>query len=835
MSTFKASKILVFGATGQIGVFITAALLDASPSFDQITIFTSPTTVERKADLLDGWKKKGLKVIAGDVDDTEQIKAAYKDADTVISALGRNVIEKQIDLIKLAEETDSVKWFFPSEYGTDIEYGPKSPNEKPHQAKLKVRKYIRENVQRLKYTYLVTGPYVDMFLTLPSIAQEAGGFDTAARKAVLIEDGEGKTGLITMKDVGTTLVASLRHPEASFNRALKVQSFVATGKEIVAEYEKQTGEKWEIVYSSLETLKKAEEKAWAEGIPYATIFTLRRIWAEGGTLYDKTDNERIGLGPNDVESLEIAVKRSLALAASSVVRQHGSFGSSTVHARCQPILACLNFCLDFGPPAVRLPPSVSLLQAELNAPQDVLTCRKKSIAAKGVKLTWVHSKAPDPEPWLPECIPMSDAVFATVSSIFTVGGLLGALCAGPLSSKRGRRPAMRVTSILYIIGAIIETLAGGAAALAIGRFVTGMAAGASTVIVPLYISEIAPPKERGLFGAMTQVSINVGILAVQTLGFFLSYGKAWRWILAAGVFIALAQASGLMLIPESPAWLAANGDVPKARRTLQRIRGKDFDIREEVESWDGEVNAEQEGLLAQSDDVPPVSPGLPKHTAPVHLGFFDVIKDPLHRPAIAAIIGIMFAQQLCGINSVIMYSVSLLNDLLPVSSALLTILISVINLITTAACSPLPDKLGRKTCILISIIGQGISSLVLALSIQFGVKILSAVSVVSFVAFFAVGLGPVPFILASEMVGQEAVGAVQSWSLGSNYLATFLVAQFFPIVNNAFNNWLGGAGWVYFLFAGFAALFALFVSVKVPETKGKKDADEVWGRTRRLD
>lgn len=114
-----------------------------------------------------------------------------------------------------------------------------------------------------------------------------------------------------MQSVGTTLVASLRHPEASFNRALKVQSFVATGKEIVAEYEKQTGEKWEIVYSSLETLKKAEEKAWAEGIPYATIFTLRRIWAEGGTLYDKTDNERIGLGPNDVESLEIAVKRSL--------------------------------------------------------------------------------------------------------------------------------------------------------------------------------------------------------------------------------------------------------------------------------------------------------------------------------------------------------------------------------------------------------------------------------------------------------------------------------------------------------------------------------------------
>ncbi|KZL74460.1 mfs glucose [Colletotrichum incanum] len=473
--------------------------------------------------------------------------------------------------------------------------------------------------------------------------------------------------------------------------------------------------------------------------------------------------------------------------------------------------------------------------AELNAPQDVLTCRKKSIAAKGVMLKWVHAKSPDTEGWLPDCIPMTDAVFATVSSIFTVGGLVGALCAGPFSSKRGRRPAMRVTAIFYIIGAVVETLAGGAPALAIGRFFTGAAAGASTVIVPLYISEIAPPKERGLFGAMTQVSINVGILLVQTLGFFLSYGKAWRWILAAGVFIALGQAFGLLLIPESPAWLAANGDVPRARRTLQRIRGKNFDIREEVESWNGEVHAEQEGLLAQADDAPPVSLDVPKHSSPVHLGFFQVIKDPLTRPAIAAVVGIMFAQQLCGINSIVMYSVSLLTDLLPVSSALLTILISVVNLITTAACSPLPDKLGRKRCILISIIGQGTSSFILALSIQFGVKILSAVSVVTFVAFFAVGLGPVPFILASELVGQEAVGATQSWSLGSNYIATFLVAQFFPIINNALNQWLGGAGWVYFLFAGFALLFALFVSVKVPETKGKKDVDEVWGRTRRLD
>ncbi|KAF6831261.1 isoflavone reductase family protein [Colletotrichum plurivorum] len=309
--SFKPSKILVFGATGNIGLFIVEALLDAKPAFDQITIFTSPSTVEKKADLLDGWKKKGANVISGNLDNDDEVKAAYQDADTVISALGRNVIDKQIDLIKLAEGTDSVKWFFPSEYGTDIEYGPESAGEKPHQAKLKVRKYIRENVKRLKYTFLVTGPYVDMYLTLAPMAKEAGGFDVKAKKAVLVEDGEGKVGLITMKDVGKTLVASLRHPDASFNKALKVQSFVATPKEILAEFEKQTGAKWEVSYSPLQTLKGAEEKAWAEGVPFATIFTLRRIWAEGGTLYDKTDNESIGVGPKDVETLEIAVQRAL--------------------------------------------------------------------------------------------------------------------------------------------------------------------------------------------------------------------------------------------------------------------------------------------------------------------------------------------------------------------------------------------------------------------------------------------------------------------------------------------------------------------------------------------
>ena len=441
---------------------------------------------------------------------------------------------------------------------------------------------------------------------------------------------------------------------------------------------------------------------------------------------------------------------------------------------------------------------------------------------------------------------MDEASFAAVSAIFTVGGLLGALTAGPLTSSHGRRLSMQATAAFYLLGSIVETLASSVFLMALGRFLGGIGAGASTVIVPLYISEVAPPTQRGFFGAFTQISINIGILFTQTLGYFLSYGNAWRWILGTGIAIAVVQAVGLLLIPESPAWTAtAKGDLAKARRILQRIRGTHSNIDEEVDAWgqgSGKLPSEEEGLLTEHESalsdpaIAPLSPqGTTSRSDAPHMGFVQVVRDPLYRPAIIAVVGIMFAQQLCGINSIIMYSVSLLQDLLPTSSALLTIIISIVNLGATMASSPLPDKLGRKTCLLTSIIGQGSSSLALALSILFGIKVLSAISVLFFVAFFALGLGPVPFILASELVGPEAVGATQSWALGANYAATFLVAYLFPIINTALNNALGGAGWVYFLFAAFALVFTGFILRNVPETKGKKDVDEVWGRVRRVD
>ena len=236
---------------------------------------------------------------------------------------------------------------------------------------------------------------------------------------------------------------------------------------------------------------------------------------------------------------------------------------------------------------------------------------------------------------------------------------------------------------------------------------------------------------------------------------------------------------------------------------------------------------EYESLLQGSDGHTNSHHKQPEKAA---IGILEVVIHPNHYKAIIAVTGVMLAQQLCGVNSIMMYSVSLLSGLLPTAAGLITVGVGVLNLVVTVACAPLSDRLGRKLCLLLSISGMGTNALLLAFGIIYRVRVLSAVATLLFVASFAVGLGPVPFTLASELVGPEAVGATQSWALAANWIATFVVAQFFPILNKAL-----GPGKIYFIFAGLAAFFFGFVAWWVPETKGKKDADEVWGRERRQD
>ncbi|MCJ1413522.1 hypothetical protein MMC19_007628 [Ptychographa xylographoides] len=464
--------------------------------------------------------------------------------------------------------------------------------------------------------------------------------------------------------------------------------------------------------------------------------------------------------------------------------------------------------------------------AELNAPESAIRCPSTPslLLTTTTTTTTTATTTITTNPTLPPCLPTTAAQYALISSIYTIGGLLGALAAGPLSTHRGRLLPLYISAIFFTLGPLLSSLASSIAIMAVGRFVSGLGAGAAIVVVPIYISEIAPPERKGTFGALTQVTINVGIVVAQVLGYFLSYGQMWRVVLGVAGGIALVQGVGLVGVCESPQWLGSQGRSKAAMEILGRIRGGE--VHEEVgrlETAD-EGNEEYQSLLHNDDNQNTAGT---KRSSEAPIGILKVIVHPDHYKAIIAVVGVMLAQQLCGINSVIMYSVSFLHDLLPTTAGLITIAVGALNLIMTIACAPLPDRFGRKICLLLSITGMGINSFLLAFGILYEVKILSAIATLLIVASFAVGLGPIPFILANELVGPEAVGATQSVALAANWIATFLVAQFFPILNTAL-----GKGRVFFLFAGLAVVFFAFVAWYVPETMGKKSTDEVWGVSR---
>lgn len=176
-------KILVVGATGVIGKVLTNALINSKDSFERIGIFTSAETLANKAEEVESLRQRGVSIISGDIYNDDDVLEAYKGSsrfpaasvpvltvtgfDTVVSAVGRFAIDKQVDLIALAERSPSIVRFIPSEYGTDIAWNASSATEVPHQKKLKVRAFLErpEAVRsNLAYTYLVTGPFADLYV-----------------------------------------------------------------------------------------------------------------------------------------------------------------------------------------------------------------------------------------------------------------------------------------------------------------------------------------------------------------------------------------------------------------------------------------------------------------------------------------------------------------------------------------------------------------------------------------------------------------------------------------------------------------------------------------------
>lgn len=425
---------------------------------------------------------------------------------------------------------------------------------------------------------------------------------------------------------------------------------------------------------------------------------------------------------------------------------------------------------------------------------------------------------------------MTAGDIGSITGIVSIGGLVTALVTGNVAAVVGRRKAALLSCIPFIIGSLLTGAARNVWEMEVGRFISGLGAGAAIVVTPLYLSEIGPPHLRARLGFMNQVSINVGILIAQVLGIFFSSLTRWRLILFFGAVLGVVYAVCLSLfLVESPKWYVSVAQHQLARKTLQYLRDSE-NVEQELNSLGSitskddsdtsvSTNEETQALLdttvsaPETTLIPAINIPAKEHIVSVQAFLFA----SEHRRQLIVVAGVMMAQQFCGINSIIFYGVSVLEKLFPELTTTINCIISVLNMLVTMYSSTIVDQYGRKQLLIFSISGMAIFSTLLGFGINNSYSILSALSATFFVVTFAIGLGPIPFMLVSELVPHNAVGAAQSVGTTANWLSTFAVGYFFPI----FQAKLGGN--TYYLFTCFCLLSITFIWTLVPSTSGGED------------
>jgi len=447
--------------------------------------------------------------------------------------------------------------------------------------------------------------------------------------------------------------------------------------------------------------------------------------------------------------------------------------------------------------------------AELNAPEAVLRCQETNSESIQV----------------PECISMNASEFGLVNSIFAAGGFIGALGPGSRASIYGRARLQLYNVVPLLLGGLILTFSVDVWSMALGRFLSGVGCGTAGVYVPLYIKEITAPSRQSVMSATTQISVNFGILLTQVLGLFWSDSTHWRHILAVGALIPVFQLLLAPTVQESPKWLLSRDQQDEAHQSLSKLRGarSASDVKEE---WDSLIGVDQEGGVVESETLLHAdTEHQPGGTKDQKIGFAQFLTEPEYHEQRNIVLGIMCIQQLSGINGIVMYGVAVLRDLFPSSSGLINVAISFINLTITAAAASFFGRVGRRPFIMASIGGMGTFAFLLGCGIIWNIPILSAISTVLFVSSFSIGLGPLPWSVASEVVPYRALGAAQSLALGANWIGTFVVSFCFPIIADFI-----GIGQTFWVFTCINAYSLYFVYKNLPETNGIDTPEEVWNR-----
>lgn len=393
---------------------------------------------------------------------------------------------------------------------------------------------------------------------------------------------------------------------------------------------------------------------------------------------------------------------------------------------------------------------------------------------------------------------LTDYMQGILVSAVLIGAVIGAAVNGILADIFGRKKIIISTAIIFILGSILCAFAPNVYVLIFSRILVGLAVGIVNFVVPLYLSEVSPKQLRGTLVSLYQWAITAGILFSYMINsVFAQAVFNWRWMLFAGVLPGTVLLIGMMFLGDTPRWLLSKNREEEARKILQQIE-PDVDLDSEVKHIKTTLRYEGNGTKV-------------------------ALKKWMIMPAIVGI-GIMFAQICTGINTIIYYAPTIFKIAgfdSNLNAIYATTGIGIVNFFMTIVAVFFTDRLGRKPLLYIGLTGVMLSLAALGCAFRFedllgdSMKWVAVGSLVSYIVCFAISLGPIGWILVSEVFPLKIRGVAMSMCTVANFGFNFFVVSSFPVLLHR----IGGA-YTFWMFAIVSFLCIIFVYYCVPETKG---------------
>jgi len=406
-------------------------------------------------------------------------------------------------------------------------------------------------------------------------------------------------------------------------------------------------------------------------------------------------------------------------------------------------------------------------------------------------------------PFLSKELHASTVASSWIVASLLIGAMVGAAVAGYLARKISRKWTKCISGCIYVVGAVAAALAMNVEWLVAARFVLGLSVGTASFVSPMYISEQTPPKIRGGTVTFNQLMVTLGILLAYIAGFALKgVPGSWRWMFALGAIPGAALAISMIFVPHSPRWLVARGRVEEARDVLRRTRDDDAGIEDEIDDIRDATRQETRWTVV------------------------DLFRTNLRSLMIIGI-GLAVFQQFVGVNTVIYFASNIIKSVgfSTDQSITLAMIVGVTNFVFTIAAVLLLDRVGRRSLLVVGTVILTVSLIVLGAYYQFGgirdtVPWLGIACVVIYIIGFAIGLGPVFWLMIAEIYPLSFRSKAMSIATIFNWGANFLVSYFFLQEAD-----LIGRGPTFWIYAAIAILAIFFFRAKVPETKNRSLED----------